>query len=318
MPQVKDIVINYHFWKDSFPDLERILHFEHIRSFSIKKWLTTTHLNILKTNINLVELRINSYNDGYSQYLFDFICDNLTQLKSLSFNVVEMISVSKLVKLVNLEDLELRFYRIDRFMNRSNCLNETLKSLSLFVRAPIMIPPYNPMYVQLVQMFPNVQKISFEFHSFNCDHLYCYSYRYPSQCHSNASFINMFIDFLSKFNSLKVLEIIDLSCFRFNNVFRFSNTPLVDDYINIIFHLIQKLAQLCHTNTKLLCNLWIDDFDFNLITEKKIINGFEYNVFFDCEKFETNFGKKFEIPKNMRIIGFNGSPKYYDKKKCSL
>ncbi len=65
-----------------------------------------------------------------------------------------------------------------------------------------------------------------------------------------------------------------------------------------------------------MCNLWIDHFDFNLITEKKIINGFEYNVFFDCEKFETNFGKKFEIPKNMRIIGFNGSPKYYDKKNA--
>jgi hypothetical protein len=39
-----------------------------------------------------------------------------------------------------------------------------------------------------------------------------------------------------------------------------------------------------------------------LISEKQIINGIEYNVFFDCEKFEKSYGKKFEIPKNMRII----------------
>ncbi len=81
------------------------------------------------------------------------------------------------------------------------------------------------------------------------------------------------------------------------------------------------MAQLCDTNTKLLCTLRIHEIYFNLITEKKTINGFKYKVFFDCEKFEKNYGKKFEknygkkfvIPKNMRIIDYNKTYEYFVK-----
>ncbi len=63
------------------------------------------------------------------------------------------------------------------------------------------------------------------------------------------------------------------------------------------------MAQLCDRNTKQLFTLRINRNYIDFITEKKTINGIEYNVFFDCEKFDKNYGKKFDIPKNMRIIG---------------
>jgi hypothetical protein len=68
------------------------------------------------------------------------------------------------------------------------------------------------------------------------------------------------------------------------------------------FALIQSLTQLYDRNTNQLFTLKIS-YDFiEFISEKKFINGIEYNVFFDCKKFEENFVKKFKISKNLQII----------------
>jgi hypothetical protein len=70
----------------------------------------------------------------------------------------------------------------------------------------------------------------------------------------------------------------------------------------LFLNLIQSLKQLCDRNPKQLFTFRIDPHFKEFISEKQTINGIECNVLFDCEKFEKNFGKKFEIPKNMRII----------------
>jgi hypothetical protein len=211
MPQIKDVGIEYPFG-NPFLSLERIVNFGHIRSFSILNDLTITDLNVLKTNINLVELRLHSIpNDP--QQIFDFICDNFTQLKSSSFVLYHewiLISISKLIKLINLEDLELRVFQIDSlFIN--NCFNKTLKSLSLRVRELT-----TTLYEGLFQMFPNVEKISCDFSGFYCSH----SFRgqcFCSQCNDEV------IKCFSKLNRLKVLEIIDFSCERLIETIRTIN-----------------------------------------------------------------------------------------------
>jgi hypothetical protein len=48
----------------------------------------------------------------------------------------------------------------------------------------------------------------------------------------------------------------------------------------------------------------MDENFLDLITEKQTINGIEFKVLFDCEKFEKIYGKKYEIPKNMLIIRY--------------
>ncbi len=63
------------------------------------------------------------------------------------------------------------------------------------------------------------------------------------------------------------------------------------------------MTQLYDRNRKQLFTLKITTEElFELISEKKTINVIEYNVYFNCEKVEEKFAKKFEIPKNMRII----------------
>jgi hypothetical protein len=306
MPQIKDVGIENRFAHSL--NLERIVSFGHIRSFCSHD-LTINDLNVLKNNINLVELRLHSCSDC-AQHKFDFICDNFTQLKSLSFcfRVWISISISKLIKLTKLKDLELRAFKIDSFlMNQNNCFNKTLKSLSLRVQELT-----TTLYEGLFQMFPNVEKISCDFSRFECEHLI--------RCHDCSQCNDQVIKCLSKLNRLKVLEIVDFSCVKLNDILRIFD-KYGSELLNpkdlypesILIDLIQSLALFCYTNPKLLCTLWIHEIYFNLITEKKTINGFEYNVFFDCEKFDKNYGKKFDIPKNMRIIGFNITLEYYIK-----
>ncbi len=108
VPQIKDI----EFWNKSVDHMLNpglILRSGlNIRSFSIHcNYLTINDLNCLKTNTNLVELCF-STNCQHSQQIFDFICDNLTQLKSFCFGVYAVsISISKLIKLINLENFNL-------------------------------------------------------------------------------------------------------------------------------------------------------------------------------------------------------------------
>jgi hypothetical protein len=72
----------------------------------------------------------------------------------------------------------------------------------------------------------------------------------------------------------------------------------------IFIDLIYSLTQFCGRNTKQLFTLEINSRLMEFITEKQIINGVQFNVIFDCEKFEQKIGKRFEIPKNMRIIRY--------------
>jgi hypothetical protein len=67
--------------------------------------LTIEDLIDIKSNTNLVELRLDINNN--CQQMFDFICDNFSQLKTLCFNGSQSISLSKLIRLNHLEKLEL-------------------------------------------------------------------------------------------------------------------------------------------------------------------------------------------------------------------
>jgi hypothetical protein len=54
--------------------------------------------------------------------------------------------------------------------------------------------------------------------------------------------------------------------------------------------------------TQLLFTFRIDPKFMKFITEKKTNSDIEYDLYFDCEKFDEIYGKKFEIPRNMRIV----------------
>jgi hypothetical protein len=118
-------------------------------------------------------------------------------------------------------------------------------------------------------MFPNVEKISFDFSGFKCEH----SIRGCSQCNDEV------IKCLSKLNRLKVLQIIDFSCVKLKSTLKmiyYWNIAPPEElkpknlYSELILiDLIQSLVQLCDTNTKLLCTLQINKDYFDLITEKK-------------------------------------------------
>jgi hypothetical protein len=66
-------------------------------------------------------------------------------------------------------------------------------------------------------------------------------------------------------------------------------------------HLL-NLFQLCETNTKQLFTFKIDSYLLGSISEKKSIDGIDYNVFFECETLHKKYGIKFEIVKNTPII----------------
>jgi hypothetical protein len=58
-------------------------------------------------NTNLLELKLYLSNNN-TQQIFDFICDNFNQLKSFGFRSFDSIfSISKLIKLINLENFNL-------------------------------------------------------------------------------------------------------------------------------------------------------------------------------------------------------------------
>jgi hypothetical protein len=162
----------------------------------------------------------------------------------------------------------------------------------------------------LLQKLPNIEKLSLlNYHLFNKQN------NESDECLNRC---NKVFESLSKLNRLKVLQIngkcvvlkalqnsINEQTFKqlqqLNICYVWSRNSKLDQSKQL-FHLFQSLTQLCDTNNKQLFTFKIDQKLMQFITEKQTINGIEHNVLFDCEKFETNFGQKFEIPKNMRII----------------
>jgi hypothetical protein len=306
MPQIKDIGFCL---KNSFNFRQLLPYFgQNIRSLFINDCfeLEIEDLKVIKNNTNLVELSVH-WRDR-SQHKFDFICDNFTQLKSFCFMRYHSLSISQLIKLVNLQNLEIVFvhglYVNISSMDNNNYFNKSLKSLKLchLTADPIL-------FEDLLQMFPNIENLTFDFLKFFCQHLNNENYD-CFQCWDQV------FNYLSKLNRLKVLEIIHFNCAILKAIESNINEQTFKELVElklciykksitvenkskqIFIDLIQSLTQLCDRNTKQLFTLKIDEDFVKLITEKKRINGVKYNVFFDCEKFE----KKFEIPKNMRII----------------
>jgi hypothetical protein len=313
MPQIKDI----DFWTN-FNDISirgLILYFGHnIRSLSIivGNDLTINDLNAIKNNTNLVELSL--YSSVNSQQKFDFICDNFTQLKTFGSYGNEFISISKLNKLINLQNLKLFIRGLDidfSSMDKNQCLNKTLKSLKL---SSIMTPK---LFERLVQMFPNIEKLSLNYLKFFCEH----QNHNENEKYGCLECMDKIFKYLSKLNRLKVLEIIPFSCATLIAIERNINEQDFKHLVELklcingnlildnnskqsFLNLIQSLIQFSDKNTKQFFTLKTNEDFVDLITGKKIINGVKYKVFFNCEKFEEKYGKKFEIPKNMRIIRF--------------
>jgi len=314
MPQIKDITFWDHMRCVSIQEL--IPYFgQNTRSLSItvNNDLTINDLNALKNNTNLVEL--NLYSCVHSQQKFDLICDNLTQLKSFNFYSNQFISISKLIKLNNLEYLELIIDEMDVELfaiDKNNLSNKCLKSLKVSSKS-IMT---SSLFEGLVQMCPNIEKLSINYWNIFCEHQNTYKKYLCYECFDKV------FKCLSKLNRLKVLQIIPFSCETLkaieSNINEHTFKQLVElklyNYCNeqkvnnkskqIFLNFIQSLTQMCDRNTKQLFTLKINENYMNLIIDKKLINGIEYNVFFDCGKFQKNLGIKFEIPKNMRIIQY--------------
>jgi hypothetical protein len=314
MPQIKDIS----FWDDMrCVSIRQLIPYlgQNIRSLSItvNNDLTINDLNAIKNNTNIVQLSLYSCVD--SQQMFDFNCNNLTQLKSFSFYGNQFISISKLIKLNNLEYLELIIDQIDiQFLtkDKNNLFNKSLKSLKLSSKS-IMT---SPLFERLVQMCPNIEKLSINYWNIFCEHQNTYKKYLCYECFDKV------FKCLSKLNRLKVLQIIPFSCATLKAIesnineqtfkqlvklklYNYGNEQNINNNSKQIFiHFIQSLTQMCDRNTKQLFTLEINENYVNLIIDKKLINGIEYNVFFDCEKFDKKFGIKFEIPKNMRIIRY--------------
>jgi hypothetical protein len=325
MPQIRDISfgnkLSYISILESAPYL---IH--NIRSLSCVncELVSTNDFNALKNNTNLIELSLNCC----SQQIFDFVCDNFTQLKSFSVCDYGSVSMSKLIKLINLEYLELcikiglRSKIMDNklldiefsSMDQNYCSN---KLLSLKLNDITMTPT---LFERLLQMFPNIEKLSFNYFFVICEHQNKDEYDSFEFIVKYDCFecIDKVFECLSKLNSLKVLEIIPFYCQIIRVIERninehtlkqlvelklcFDGKKIDESSKQLFLNLIQSLTQLCDRNNKLLFTLRINAIFVNLISEKKTINGVKYMVFLDCEKFEESFGTKFEIPKNMRII----------------
>jgi hypothetical protein len=286
-----------------------------LKSLSFGYWnhLRVEDLKALKINTNLFELSLECNNDERQQ-VFDFICDNFTQLKNFGFNTKESISLSKLINLLHLENFELNFnYNTSSIssMDKNYCFNKLLSLKSLRIS---MTPK---LFKSLVQMCPNIENLSISHYSIICkDQNVDQNLNHRcSECKDNI------FETISKLNCLKVLEIIDYECYLTEAIVSHINEQTFkqleelqikrDNYSGKaqksigkqrFFALIQSLTQLCDRNTKQLFTLKINDDFIEFISEKKSINGIEYNVFFDCKTFEKNYGKKFKIPKNLKII----------------
>jgi hypothetical protein len=297
MPQIKDIHFRGNYHQISIQQL--IPYFGHnIRSLKFRfiEYLSIENLNALKNNKSLVELKLGSHL-CVSQQIFDFICDNLTQLKSFGLKCEHFISLSKLIQLINLENFHLIIdsSTIDiSLIEKNYCFN---KLLTLNLTNIAMIPTF---FENLIQIFPNIEKLALIKPKVNCEHQ-----NNNQKCFECADKV---FKCLSKLNRLKVLKIksdyflvVILKALQ-NNIneqtfkrleelkIEIKRSLKISELEEIFITLINSLTHLCDRNPKQLITLEINSFFRGFISEKKLTKGTKFNVFYDI------------IPKNLRII----------------
>jgi hypothetical protein len=186
-----------------------IPYFGHnIRSLNVSDgyYLTLEDLNLINNNTNLVKLRLD-YCD-YTQQIFDFICDNFTQLKSFGFESFD--SISELIKLINLENFELSQIFNENFkfslMDKNYSLNKLL--LRILRNSSKLRTIFMTSFENLVQIFPNIENLSLIFNLVNCE------LQNNDENKKNDCFNCIFYVFkaIAKLNRLKVLENIYINC----------------------------------------------------------------------------------------------------------
>ncbi len=301
MPQIFDIS----FCTQAHYNIRKLIPcFGHnIRSLSIENCnsLSIEDLNVIKNNTNLVELKL--YSSADTQQIFDFICDNFTQLKSFGFGHQKNSNHFSLIQILNLTNLEKFYLRLAgsdiHFL--STVKNKSLNKLQTIELSNTSITP--TMFANLIQMCSNIEIISINYLKVYCEHNqrkpYCFECVYK------------LLECLSKLNRLKVLEINDenygiikaivrhineqtferleeLSLFLSSNM---ESLNVLTNYFRKIFvDLIESLFELCDRNPKKLFTFkTYEQFNYCLY-EKRFINGIKYRVFVK------------EVPKNMRII----------------
>jgi hypothetical protein len=195
MPQIKDIGFYYKlFVREIIPHLGH-----NLKSLTIKGGmdLDLNQLNAIKNNTNLDNLELYLFEDRYnSQQIFDFICNNFIELKSLSFSGKRIeLSLNELFKLIILEALDLNVIhmKFDFSDSNANFASNKLKSIK-FNDSIIDLKKFE----DFVKTIPNIEKfalietqiidISYEKYS-------------KRECYRN------FVESLLKLNHLKVLEI---------------------------------------------------------------------------------------------------------------
>jgi hypothetical protein len=268
--------------------------------------LSIEDLNAIKNNTNLTEIKLTLGQS--SQKLFDFICDNFSQLKSFDFEDRLLFTKFSLIHVLNLHNLEnfyltlsanyINFYSTHSlYKNLSNPLNK-LQSIEL---KDISMTP--TLFESFVQMCPNIQKLTICYLKVFCEHQKWFQNNRCFEC------IHKVVDCLSKLNRLKALEIIDENYDKMRAIDSHINEETFErlEELSIIIecdhknekkkvskklfkNLIQSLTQLCDRNTKQLFTFKTNKEFKKYFSERHLINGVKYNVFIK------------EVPKNMRII----------------
>jgi hypothetical protein len=164
-------------------------------------------------------------------------------------------------------------------------------------------------------MFPNVEKLTLINPKVNCEHqnndqkcfecmdkvLKCLSKLKHLKIFEIKSFYFLFLILKALQNNIneqtfKQLEELKIETQRFS---KHSNLIKNKELNKQIFKpLIKSLTKLCQRNPKQLITLEMDSFFMEFISEKKLIKGAEFNVFFDF------------IPKNLRILTFKDRTLY--------
>jgi hypothetical protein len=307
MPQIKDIgfcitLLNNISITNICP------YFGHnIRSLYMKDiHLSIEDLNAIKNNTNLTEIKLTLGQS--SQKLFDFICDNFSQLKSFDFEDKLRFTKFSLMHVLNSNNLE-NFYLtlsgnyINFYSTHSlyKVLSNPLNKLQSIELKDISMTP--TLFESFVQMCPNIEKITISYLKVFCEHQKWFQNNRCFEC------IHKVLDCLSKLNRLKVLQIIDENFDKMRAIDSHINEQTFErlEELSIIIkcddkdekkkvskklfkNLIQSLTQLCDRNTKQLFTFKMNKELKKYFSEKQFINGVKYNVFIK------------EVPKNMRII----------------
>jgi hypothetical protein len=172
--------------------------------------------------------------------MFDFICDNFSQLKTLCFNGSQSISLSKLIHLNNLEKLQLILFlnTINISIDKNQCFK---KLLSLELRNILMTPT---LFENLVQMFPNIENFSFNIFNIKCEHENKIHNNFDALLNKCECFecMDKVFKCLSKLNHLNVLKIIGYNC---------ESLKAIQNNINeLTFKQLEDLKTITHSNSR--------------------------------------------------------------------